>query len=146
MDNSKSMDNSRPTDNSRPINNKPMNNTSNHTVVNTTSSTGRVSSSERPEKSFEELALLASSIVMIAIHDDEGKIIGSGSGIMIGRDGYILTNNHVARGGSFYSVRIEDEEETYPTDEVIKYNYNLDLAVIRIDRKLTPLTSFFGPL
>lgn len=96
------------------------------------------------EKSFEELARLASSVVMIAIHDAKGDVIGTGSGIMVGRDGYILTNNHVASGGKFYSVRIEDDEQVYDTDEVIKYNYVLDLAVIRIQRKLVPLSIYQG--
>lgn len=104
----------------------------------------RPSESDRREKDFEELALLASSIVMIAIHDGRGEIMGSGSGIMIGKDGYILTNNHVASGGHFYSVRIEDEEEIYQTDEVIKYNPVLDLAIIRIERKLSPLPIYRG--
>ncbi len=99
---------------------------------------------QNAEKSFEELAKLASSIVMIAIHNRDGEIIGTGSGIMIGRDGYILTNNHVAAGGSFYSVRIEDDEEIYTTDEVIKYNSTLDLAVIRIQRSLNPLPVYRG--
>jgi len=96
------------------------------------------------EKSFEELARLASSVVMIAIHDGKGDVIGTGSGIMVGREGYILTNNHVASGGKFYSVRIEDDERVYDTDEVIKYNYVLDLAVIRIQRKLVPLPVYQG--
>lgn len=96
------------------------------------------------EKEFEELALLASSIVMIAVHDSAGKIIGTGSGIMIGKDGYILTNNHVASGGVFYSVRIEDDDFDYQTDEVIKYNAVLDLAIIRIDKKLTPIPIYKG--
>lgn len=100
--------------------------------------------SERTERNFEELALLASSVVMIAIHDKRGEVIGSGSGIMIGRDGYILTNHHVASEGSFYSVRIEDEEEIYQTDELVKYNPVLDLAVIRIDRVLNPLSVYRG--
>lgn len=96
------------------------------------------------ELDFEELALRASSVVMIAIHDDRGDIIGSGSGIMIGKDGYILTNNHVARGGRYYSVRIENDDGMYKTDEIIKYNSLLDLAVIRIDRKLQPLPVYRG--
>ena len=78
------------------------------------------------------------------MHDRKGEAIGSGSGIMIGRDGYILTNNHVASGGRYYSVRIEDDETVYKTDEVIKYNPVLDLAVIRIDRQLTPLPIYQG--
>ena len=96
------------------------------------------------EKSFEELALLASSIVMITIHDQNGGPIGSGSGIMIGENGYILTNNHVVRGGCFYSVQIEDDSTVYKTDEVIKYHSVLDLAIIRIQRKLKPLPIYHG--
>lgn len=96
------------------------------------------------EKGFEELAQLASSIVMISVHDHHGEIMSTGSGIMIGRGGYILTNNHVAAGGVFYSVSIEDDEQTYQTDEVIKYNNALDLAVIRIHRQLKPLPIYRG--
>lgn len=96
------------------------------------------------ELAFEELALRASSVVMIAIHDGKGDIIGSGSGIMIGRDGYILTNDHVARGGKYYSVRIENDDNMYNTEEIIKYNSLLDLAVIRIDRTLQPLPIYRG--
>lgn len=96
------------------------------------------------DRSFEELAQLASSIVMISIHNKHGEVIGTGSGIMIGEDGYILTNNHVASGGRYYSVRIEDDEENYQTDEVIKYNNALDLAVVRIQRRLRPLPIYRG--
>lgn len=96
------------------------------------------------EKSFEELALLASSIVMIAVYNREGEPIATGSGIMIGRDGYILTNDHVTRGGCFFAVRIEDDEQIYKTNEIIKYNTVLDLAVIRIDRRLDPLPLYQG--
>ncbi len=91
------------------------------------------------ELEFEELALLASSVVMIAVGDKNGKVISTGSGIMIGKSGYILTNNHVAFGGVIYAVRIEDDDTTYETTEVIKYNQHLDLAIIRINRELKPL-------
>lgn len=96
------------------------------------------------EKSFEELAQMASSIVMITVHNAGGEVIGTGSGIMIGRSGYILTNHHVIAGGKFYSVRIEDDETIYPTYEVIKYNSTLDMAVIRIDKILKPLPVYDG--
>lgn len=96
------------------------------------------------EKSYEELARLASSVVMIAIHNEKGDVIGTGSGIMVGKKGYILTNNHVACGGQFYSVRMEEDEEIYPTDEVIKYNPVLDLAIIRIQKELTPIPVYNG--
>ena len=91
------------------------------------------------ELTYEELAQLASSVVQIMIHDSRGEVIGGGSGIMIGREGYILTNNHVACRGRFYSVRIEEDDQVYQTDEMIKYNSDLDLAVLRIERNLQPL-------
>lgn len=98
----------------------------------------------RRELSYEELAQLASSVVQIMIHDERGEVIGGGSGIMIGREGYILTNNHVACRGRLYSVRIEEDPQVYQTDEMIKYNSVLDLAVIRIERKLSPLPIYKG--
>lgn len=98
----------------------------------------------RQEKSFEELALMASSIVMIAVHDANDEIIGTGSGIMIGSRGYILTNNHVIAGGRVFSVRIEEDDNIYTTDEVIKYNPSMDLAVIRINRELQPMKIYKG--
>ncbi len=112
-------------------------------TINSTDSTNSTNVS-LAEKSFEELALLASSIVMIAIHDEKGEVIGSGSGIMIGRQGYILTNNHVTAGGRSYSVRIEDDNNVYETTEMIKYNQFLDLAIIRIDRRLDPIKVYNG--
>ena len=96
------------------------------------------------EKSFEELAQLASSIVMIAVHDKKGDVAGTGSGIMIGKAGYIITNFHVIKGGAFFSVRIEDDENIYTTDEVIKYHSSFDLAVIRINHHLRPLPVYNG--
>ncbi|MBP5221648.1 MAG: serine protease, partial [Lachnospiraceae bacterium] len=102
------------------------------------------SGQQLPEKSFEELAQLASSIVMIGVMDASGEVRGSGSGIMIGTEGFILTNWHVVNHGKSYAVRIEDDDEVYHTDEIIKYHTMLDLAVIRIQRKLKPLPIYRG--
>ena len=96
------------------------------------------------ELSYIELAKLSTSIVMIAVYDGRQKMLGTGSGIMIGKDGFILTNDHVIRGGHHFEVRIEDDERTYKTDEVIKYNQYLDLAIIRIPRVLNPLRLYSG--
>ena len=98
----------------------------------------------RQEKTFEELAQLASSIVMIAVHDATGEPTATGSGIMIGKKGFILTNFHVVKRGVIFAVRIEDDEKVYVTSDVIKYNPQLDLAVLRIDRELKPLPVYDG--
>ena len=81
---------------------------------------------------------------MIAVHDRKGDPIATGSGIMIGKKGFILTNCHVVKGGLIFAVRIEDDEKVYVTSEIIKYNPQLDLAVLRIDRELNPLPLYDG--
>lgn len=102
------------------------------------------SPSQREELSFEELATLASSVVMINLHNSRGRVIGSGSGIIIGAGGYILTNFHVAGGARSFSVQLENDENIYRTDKVIKYHPNLDLAILRIDRQLAPMRFYSG--
>ncbi len=93
----------------------------------------------RQELSYEALAALASSVVMILIKDRWGKTVGSGSGIMVGVEGYILTNHHVIAEGASFEVKIENEDRSYPTQAIIKRNRSMDLALIRIERKLSPL-------
>ncbi len=99
---------------------------------------------ERREKSYEELARLAASVVLISVHSRTGDVLGTGSGIMVGKKGYILTNNHVASGGVFYSVKIENDDQIYETQEVIKYHSLLDLALLRIPRELEPIPVYSG--
>lgn len=101
-------------------------------------------STEKREKTFEELALMASSVVMISMYDRQGEIVGSGSGIAIGKEGYILTNCHVISGKDSFSVRLEDDEKEYIAEGIIKYNYVLDLAIIKIPRKLIPIPMYEG--
>ena len=111
------------------LNNNQLNNGSSNNIQN----------QNRIELSFEELARLATSVVMIGVHNRSGEIVASGSGIMISKEGYILTNCHVINSGVFYSVRIENDNNIYKTNEVIKYNTVFDLAVIRINRICEPL-------
>lgn len=98
----------------------------------------------RQELPFEQLALLASCVVMITVHDHTGQPISGGSGIMVGREGFILTNHHVACRGSAFSVHIEDDPTVYHTSEVIKTHALLDLALIRIARTLRPIPVYQG--
>ena len=93
---------------------------------------------ERRELSYEELARRAESVVMIAICNRYGDMTGSGSGIAIGSDGFILTNCHVIGKGTFFQVRLENDDRSYPA-QVIKYNSVQDMAVIRIPARLRPL-------
>jgi len=67
----------------------------------------------------------------------EYKRMGLGSGVIIDRDGYILTNEHVVAGASEVKVKLSDGREL---DAQIKgIDPRSDLAVIKIEAKnLTP--------
>jgi serine protease Do len=62
---------------------------------------------------------------------------GAGSGVIIGRDGYILTNNHVVEGAKEVTVTLADKQE-YKA-RVVGRDSRTDLAVLKIDAR-EPLT------
>lgn len=128
---------------------EPRSNPNSATVSITNNTRTRINNSfsnNTPDKelNYEALAGLAPSIVMILAVDKEDKILHSGSGIMIGHDGYILTNCHVASDAFKYAVRIENDNNFYETREIVKYNQFLDLAIIRISKTLNPLPIYNG--
>lgn len=55
----------------------------------------------------------------------------SGSGVIVQKDGYIVTNNHVVKGADEISVTLHDKREFTAT--VIGTDPNTDLALIKID-------------
>ena len=62
---------------------------------------------------------------------------GTGSGVIVTADGYIITNNHVVTGADEITVKTTDGKE-YPA-EVVGTDPQTDLAVIKIDAGgLTP--------
>ena len=103
-----------------------------------------VSPNVSEEKSYEGLAALAPSVVMIGVHDSQNTLVATGSGISINKEGYILTNCHVIEKGQAFSVRLENSKVVYTTTSVIKYNPQLDLAIIRINHQLEPLPIYRG--
>ncbi len=56
-----------------------------------------------------------------------------GSGVVVDKNGYILTNNHVVDKASKITVKFTDDDTEYPA-KVIGTDSETDLAVIRIDR------------
>lgn len=62
----------------------------------------------------------------------------SGSGVIVQKDGYIVTNNHVVKGADEITVTLHDKREYTAT--VIGTDPNTDLALIKIDADdLTPI-------
>ena len=76
---------------------------------------------------------------MLQVFDDQGQCFKTGSGVMIQESGYILTNLHVVAGGSYYGVLLEEDPEVCYTDELIKYNQDFDLAILRIQKCRAPI-------
>ncbi len=70
--------------------------------------------------------------------DREMRSTSLGSGIIISKDGYIITNNHVIEKGENIKVQLADKREL--DAEVIGSDPKTDVALIKIDAKnLTPI-------
>ncbi len=57
---------------------------------------------------------------------------GMGSGFIISKDGYILTNDHVVAGADEIKVEVAGFDKPFQA-ELVGSDYNLDLAVLKID-------------
>lgn len=102
------------------------------------------SPTERRELDYVELARLASSVVMLEVYDGEQQCFKTGSGVIINQTGYILTNFHVVAGGRYFGVLLEGEQDVCYTDELIKYNQDLDLAILRMEKQRPPIPVWQG--
>jgi serine protease Do len=60
-----------------------------------------------------------------------------GSGVVVDRNGYILTNNHVVEKATRIKVKFMNDDTEYPAT-VIGTDVDTDLAVIHVDRKNLP--------
>ncbi|MDD3001502.1 MAG: Do family serine endopeptidase [Candidatus Riflebacteria bacterium] len=69
---------------------------------------------------------------------EEPKIQGAGSGVIISSDGVIVTNNHVVKGATKIIVKTYDEEK-YEA-KIIGQDPQTDLAVIKVEAE-KPLTA-----
>jgi serine protease Do len=57
-----------------------------------------------------------------------------GSGVVVDRNGYILTNNHVVEKATRIHVRFSNDDTEYPAT-VVGVDRDTDLAVIKVDKK-----------
>ncbi len=65
---------------------------------------------------------------------------GSGSGVIISEDGYIVTNNHVIKGSDKIEV-ILNNQKSYIA-ELIGTDPNTDIALLKIEEKSLPFIKF----
>lgn len=70
----------------------------------------------------------------------ERKQSGLGSGVIVDKDGYILTNNHVVRNATEIKIKLSDKREF--KGKVIGSDPKTDIAVIKIEAKDLPVIKF----
>ena len=68
---------------------------------------------------------------------DEGSGIATGSGFVLDKDGYILTNAHVVEGATEAGVRFTEESELVKA-KIVGSDLSTDLAVLKVDPEKTP--------
>jgi Do/DeqQ family serine protease len=66
--------------------------------------------------------------------------MGSGSGVVVSPDGYIVTNNHVVAGAEQMTVTFNDRYTT--SAKVVSTDPSTDLAVIKVEEKNLPYMEF----
>ena len=74
--------------------------------------------------------------------DDSKKKVGTGSGVIISPDGYIITNYHVIENSSEVIVTTNNNKE-YEAD-IIGFDEVTDIAVLKIDSDINLNYIFFG--
>lgn len=70
----------------------------------------------------------------------ERQVVGSGSGVIISSDGYIITNNHVIKGARKLEVTLNNKE-SYEA-EVIGVDESTDIALLKINKGDLPYLPF----
>lgn len=68
------------------------------------------------------------------------KQIGTGSGVVISPDGYVITNNHVVANASEIEITLNNKK-VYKA-ELIGSDENIDIALVKIDAKDLPYITF----
>lgn len=66
--------------------------------------------------------------------------VGTGSGVIISNDGYIITNNHVIEGADKIDITLNDKRAF--NAKVVGSDPSTDLALLKIDAKDLPMMKF----
>ncbi|MEO8666399.1 MAG: Do family serine endopeptidase [Ignavibacteria bacterium] len=72
---------------------------------------------------------------------EDGPGRGSGSGIIISSDGYILTNNHVVKNASENGIKVILTDKREYTAKLIGVDPNTDVAVIKVEASDLPVAT-----
>ena len=101
--------------------------------------TGALSTAEIAAKNENSIVEISISTTASSSFFGEYTTTGSGSGVIISTDGYILTNNHVISSANDITVRLHDGTEYKAT--VVGSDSRADVGIIKVEASnLTPVT------
>jgi Do/DeqQ family serine protease len=123
----------------------------------TIKSSGPIDFQQAAESSVKAVVHIKTSTKARTVYDDGGddffsqmfgqrqqytipQQIGSGSGVVISPDGYIVTNNHVVDGADEVTVTFNNKYTTKA--KVIAKDPSTDVALIKVDEKNLPYMEF----
>jgi S1-C subfamily serine protease len=87
----------------------------------------------RPPGSVADIAKRVSpAVVSIDVRSTDAA--GAGSGVVIDKNGYVLTNNHVVNFGSDVTIRVVFSDQSSAAGKVVGTDPRNDLAVIKVDK------------
>ncbi|WP_341281719.1 trypsin-like peptidase domain-containing protein [Paenibacillus sp. FSL H8-0537] len=84
------------------------------------------------DMTIEQIGELSDRVVYIEVVDQNNKAIASGSGVIVGSKGEIITNYHVIEGAHKAVIYTSDEVK-YESSTVLNADKDRDLALIKID-------------
>jgi S1-C subfamily serine protease len=94
----------------------------------------------RPPGSVADIAKRVSPAV-VSIDVRTADAAGSGSGVIIDKSGYILTNNHVVNFGASPSIRVVFSDQSSAPAQVVGTDPRNDLAVVKVSKTGLTLAS-----
>ena len=102
----------------------------------------RPASVARPGVGSDVVRIAAETSAAIPRIEVDGVAPGSGSGVVIRDDGYLLTNAHVVRGSSRVTVIMADGSEL--DGEVVGEDELTDIAVVKVESPTPFITAVLG--
>ncbi|MFM9943925.1 MAG: trypsin-like peptidase domain-containing protein, partial [Bacteroidia bacterium] len=70
-----------------------------------------------------------------------GEVASTGSGVIISKDGYIVTNNHVIKGAKTIEVVLNKNKRSF-TATLVGSHASSDLALLKIEAENLPFIQF----
>lgn len=112
--------------------------TSTPVVVHIKSTSMRQQSAQRPSSPFDLFDFFGDG--MGGFEQAPRRSEGTGSGVIITNDGYIVTNNHVIEGATDIEVTLHDKSKLKA--KLIGTDPSTDIAVIKVESKSLPSITF----